>query len=205
MTSRGTLLLDATLGASWWNDGRSIASSKTALYAQPALLYFPRDKLAVGAQLGGELGKVRDPFGGPSSSDYRVWFGVVAAFEVPLGRRVSFMVMPGLAYLHSWVRREAVELPAAYLSFQALPASSPQRMSIDSMRVSLALPLVLHFSERFGVGVGPDFWYDWLPRNHRNFSEGGSLASTAAYGVGAAFPERRPFEVGLRTTLYAAF
>lgn len=204
MTSRGSLLLDVTLGASWWNGTSATMGSKTALYALPALLYFVRDRIAVGLNAGDEVGKYHNDHGALAPWDHRVWFGLLSAFELPLGARFSLFVMPGLAYMRGWLRW--VDDDASSLAW----AAGGRRDAYQAVRASVAVPLVVHFSERFGIGLGPDFWGDLMltsTRPNLEFSLAADAPEAAYPPSGAYYSgfERFPFEIGVRTTLYAAF
>jgi hypothetical protein len=200
LTSRGRIMLAGQVSGFWSNDAPALFGNYPTwtLRADPALTYFVRDDLGVGAVLTG--GYTRgDRFGGWEVAERELGIAPEFVWNLPLGGGFSLMLRAAFGYVHTWAVVTTVTEPA--IGDFVVDASSlrlRQEQSRHYLGVSASLPLIYAVSEAVGLGGGPTLSYDYLVRGMSKSDGPGSTSE----------PERihgSRLQVGARVGVYASF
>ncbi|HEX3901372.1 MAG TPA: hypothetical protein VH853_00895 [Polyangia bacterium] len=157
----GQFVFDSALSAELGHLGFSAGGSTTSLTIQPAFDYFGAPNLSVGVSALLRYIDNEPPTSGGyvvlGTKDLTLGLSGAVGFNVWLGNRVSFW--PRLSLGVSWTREKLSSVgptPSNGAPFEIVSPTETQTVVV----VELLAPFLLHLTQHFFVGFGPDLYID---------------------------------------------
>lgn len=163
LTDRGRTLLAGSFGLTWSNNEESPGVTRYARWAawvSPSLLYFVRDRLGVGGFVNYEYAVFPSMLF--ARRERALGFGAATAYELALAPRLGLLLSGQLGLQRRWRKiDEPFGRAGGRQTQQQSPLASPSlEGTIDSMRMGLVVPLLLHLNDSIAMGIGPYFFWD---------------------------------------------